>query len=558
MKKLLLKLLGSLIVAVFFISCGNGDNASISVQASQNTFEQIPTERTLSTDVLWVIDDSISMESYQNQIRAEFNSFMENFIVQDFNNIQIGITTTSAYQHLDFSQEEPDAKNDNSAYTAWNDKDNGFSASDKPCTKTVTTDCYDYEEDLERRFVDSEVSKSELKSTNCDVCNGPNGEIKMGREISILSNPLLDELRLICDDESGNANGECETLNAVSGELESATGFKKFLDLFDKIMDKVGTNGSPYERAFQSIQAVRLNPKNVDFFRNNSHLAIVIVSDEDDTSAPYKHEDDGFFGEKCIKSDLLGILHCNNAYPPSYYKNFLELLSNDILGVSVHNIALNPKEGYKNLPIEASEDSSTVVLKGEPGELDLNGIFSVKTLEMYKSGMNDNYSDNTVTYEYRPIPYVLGGNGRRIFPYWVNNSNLIECRTAEIPRGTLNTIPRYFGRRTTELAELTGGVVASLCSDFSVSLKDIAKKIVQRTVEFFLGDDVPSQQTLDEGLIFITVKKPGKSTFEAVNRDTSRKNGWDYNATNNSVVFFGEAIPIEGSKVSVAFDRQSL
>ena len=97
--------------------------------------------------------------------------------------------------------------------------------------------------------------------------------------------------------------------------------------------------------------------------------------------------------------------------------------------------------------------------------------------------------------------------------------------------------------------------MASLCSNFSEALRDIAEGISQQATEFLLRDQI-SQQTLDENLVFVSVKNPGESEFRPIERDTSRTNGWDYNATNNSVVLFGEAIPVEGAEVSVTFDRQ--
>ena len=435
-KKLLLKSSGFLIIAVIFINCGAGDNTSISVQPSQEIFDQltpIEVKRFASMDILWVVDNSSSMKIYQDKIRVEFDKFIKNFTEQDSNDFQIGVTTTSAYEHLDLTVEDDLLVNDGK-YVDWNNKGNGFKDRDKPCTETITTDCYDYKGDEENRFKPetrcSELINrdcSDLIFADCDVCNGPDGEPGMGREISILSNSLLDELRLICDDESENANGKCETCNTKSssgagcaGELrDPATGREKFIDLFDWMIVKAGTRGNLNERAFQSIQATRLNPKNAELFRDSAHLAIIIVSDAEDDSRPNETLKSNHKGI-CVFTDELGILQCSNMYSPSYYKDFLEKVSNDVLGVSVHNIGLNPKDGYKNyLPVEIVPDDSGLVkervyspeyspdLDNAVGGLDLlnwkisstgnRGYFDSDILEKYKSGMNDDYSDNDVT-----------------------------------------------------------------------------------------------------------------------------------------------------------------
>jgi hypothetical protein len=47
---------------------------------------------------------------------------------------------------------------------------------------------------------------------------------------------------------------------------------------------RVGTSGSGDERAFESMKQLLLNPLNSDFRRAGAYLAIIIVSDEEDTS----------------------------------------------------------------------------------------------------------------------------------------------------------------------------------------------------------------------------------------------------------------------------------
>ena len=628
MRKPLLKLFGTSVLTVAVISCSSGDGPSISIQPIQDTFEHVSVERSSNMDILWVVDNSGSMESFQEKIRNEFNSFMEHFTSENFNDFQVGVITTGAYLDLNFGKQGENP----SAYASWNSEDNGFSTLDRPCTSTVTTNCYNYgnhpdpnlEVDPDERFLMHPVDRrfssnlgckneegksvpcnsnhtiedrnekfelSKLRSTHCDVCNGVDGEPGVGRDIGILSKSLLEELRLICDDNNlGDeviANGECTETDDDNNE-NSITGRKVFLNLFDKIIEDIGISGPGEERAFQSIQATRLNSKNVDFFRDSAHLAIIIVSDEEDSSRPH-----GFqkfetctspngncppncsgsaenchltqFKRNCENNDMIGVFYCNDAYSPLYYRDFLKLLSNDVLGVSVHNMAVNPTDkGYQNDYFDELQGSILYrvfdrAIRDDPGQPGSATDKIVAAINAYKTGVKNSYLDNSVPQSrpYRKTPSGL------LYPEWdstntqrYNPAIIKECRTTEIPESE-NRWERFFGRRTTELAESTNGIVASLCAPFSESLKSIAQTITARTTEFFLGNNVPSQETLDKGLIFVSVKNPGESTSIRVNRDTSQKDGWDYNATNNSVVFFGDSVPVSGAEITVLFDRQN-
>ena len=496
------KLLASM-AALTLVNCGAGDDPSIAVQPSQDVFEQEAVERVSSMDILWVIDNSGSMKSFQDQIRANFLSFMEDFTSKNFNDFQIAVTVTDGNRDFNYNE-----------YANWNPINGVFSESELPCRDGETQNCYNYDSDPDGRL--SSTNRSELKSTNCNECDGGNG-----RAVNILNNTLLDELRLYCNNSSGAPNGLCRDADDNS----IVNGDDKFLDLFEQIMDNTGTSGSGDERAFQSMQAALVNPLNSEFFRGNTHLAVIIVSDEDDTS----RDRSGTGG--CTQNDTHGVLDCPNAYSPDYFGGFLEVLANPILGATVHNMGINPvNNGFLNSYLD---------------DLSLFGNDSERRDRYLSSSLLNNYQDNEVD---------QGISLRRTIGEW-SDPGRKECRTIAIP-GADNRFARYFARRTTELAESTGGVVASLCADFAESLENIAQTIVERTSEFFLGDRVPSQETLDQGLVFVAVRNPGESDFTPVSRDQQRQNGWDYNPDNNSIVFFGDAIPENSAEISVVFERQ--
>ena len=469
MKKLFLKLLKLSVLLTLVLSlfnCGSGDAPSISVQPSQDVFEQEAVERVSSMDILWVVDNSGSMRSFQEKVENEIVSFMRNFTQKDFNDFQIGIISTAAWQGLRRSE-----------YTNWNDESAGFVVEDLPLSAENPLG-YDYETDSDDRF--QNITSSRLDSEFCSQCDNGNG-----RDVSIFDNTLLQELRVYCEDPINSCDGDDVFTSLISASIQS-----------------LGTNGTGDERAFESIQAARLNPDNSEFFRSNAHTAYIIVSDEDDVSRP---------SVGCSASDSTGSISCANSFAPSYFKSFVDLASNEILGATVHTLAINSIDEYPDNVIATAQEFE------DPANGDSDGPFR---------------------------------ETRTFF-----SPSRLECRTANIEGGP-NIFARFFGVRTTELAILTDGVVASLCGDYAESLDNIAQTIIERTSEFFLGDRVPSQQTLDQGLVFVAVRNPGEADFTPIDRDTNGDNGWDYNPSNNSIVFFGDAIPVNGAEVSVVFDRQ--
>lgn len=476
-KKLFIKQLLASVFVGFFLGCG-GSSPSISIQPSQNVFEQEAVEKVSSMDILWVIDNSGSMRAYQKKVEDEIVTFMNNFTQKEFNDFQIGFIGTAAWQDLNFDN-----------YSSWNDTSTGFLEEDKP-------GIYDYSASPTGRL--KTTTWSSLEEVICTFC-----ENRSGRPVSIFNNDLLNELKTYCS----GASAPCASVGDVNGDT-FVDGNDAFINLIKETITSLGTTETGDERPLQSIQAARLNPNNADFFRENTHLATIIVSDEEDSSRPNDVTD---YRDNCSTNanDSTGEFSCDNNMPSSYFKEFLDVTSNPVLGAKTHALVIN----------------------------------SVST-----------HPDNAIPSENQ---FSEGSWGFfRRDPNYFNPANTLECRTANIEGGE-NGFQRFFAVRTTELAELTGGVVASLCGDYSVSLNNIAQKILEATVEFALGDNEPSEQDLNNNLVFVAIKNPGETEFTTIPRDIDKINGWDYNAVNNSIVFFGEAIPDNGAQISVVFDRDT-
>lgn len=100
------------------------------------------------------------------------------------------------------------------------------------------------------------------------------------------------------------------------------------------------------------------------------------------------------------------------------------------------------------------------------------------------------------------------------------------------------------GIRVGELATLTGGVKASLCSNFGESLELISDSIIQLSAVFKLQRE-PVENT-------ITVKVDG------VVVPKSLVNGWTYNAADWTILFHGDAIPGADANIQIDFYPKSI
>jgi hypothetical protein len=95
--------------------------------------------------------------------------------------------------------------------------------------------------------------------------------------------------------------------------VQSSTGLERrknyrgnLQDVFSCLTSAVSVNGCGYEHPLQALRLAlnpqqNLNPQNLGFLRRNAYLAIVIVTDEDDCSADPKNSlNDGMFGPRTL------------------------------------------------------------------------------------------------------------------------------------------------------------------------------------------------------------------------------------------------------------------
>lgn len=109
---------------------------------------------------------------------------------------------------------------------------------------------------------------------------------------------------------------------------------------------------------------------------------------------------------------------------------------------------------------------------------------------------------------------------------------------------------QQYGIRNQGLAEASGGVVGSLCGDFSVELKKISENILTLSTQFFL-----KRLPIPESIV---VSINGVSIPNLSANPGPLSGGWTYNAEANSILFYGDYIPAAGAQISIDFDPANL
>ncbi|MCB0361454.1 MAG: VWA domain-containing protein [Bdellovibrionales bacterium] len=130
------------------------------------------------------------------------------------------------------------------------------------------------------------------------------------------------------------------------------------------------------------------------------------------------------------------------------------------------------------------------------------------------------------------------------------NSIVIKDGDADCLSDLSNGGGQQYGIRNQALAEASDGLVASLCADFAVELKNISENILTLSTQFFLKrEPVPSS-------IVVTVNNEVIPSVESNPGPLS--GGWIYNAEANSILFYGDYIPAAGAQISIDFDPVNL
>ncbi len=423
--------IGILLMIILLFGCSKVP--SVSILPLLDNFEQQENRIAAKMDILWVIDNSGSMKDEQEALRENFNSFITNFIKKGYD-YRIAVITTDAYytgsyyyDSILFIRDEAQERKDYKGFALSGENDVGVEISSY----------------LTSGFVDGDLTRHYCTIDLLSGCpEGTEGYMLSGYKLTDSSDDTID----FTEYEPSSFVYDIDHEDYISNNIKNIFA----------INSNVGTQGIGYESGLRSVQTALNNPTNqaLNFPRPDAHLAVIVVSDEEDQIEESFFQTDGTLGS--VINDI----------PVIDYHNFLTGLVHPEYGYSFHTIAR---------------------LEANP------------------------------------------------------------CYDGEIRFGPSLGV----GTRYIELSKLSGGIQASICEDFAESLSDIAQTIIEKTVEFPLTD-VPA----DSNKLEVSVKNPGATAFLALSQ--SMDNGWTYNGSKNSIIFHGEAIPAQGSEISVFYDPDGL
>ncbi len=171
-----------------------------------------------------------------------------------------------------------------------------------------------------------------------------------------------------------------------------------------------------------------------------------------------------------------------------------------------------------------------IIIVGD--EDDLSSILADKVID-------GDYSDPNLIPVQHYVDYLDGLVGKGNYSVSTIAIDTPECKTEK----DLDGFNRSIGTRMFELATLTGGVKASLCSDSGTSLNLISDTIAKVTSQFLLE------------------REPLIATIKAVVNNVvipnDPTNGWTYNPETKILTFNGSSMPNEGDQVAITYDPVS-
>ena len=562
------------------ISCGGGD-PSVSIQPSEEFFDAKGTQLTAKMDILFVIDNSVSMRQEQENMMANFTSFIKNFVGKgydyriataatdawitkgfydtrttppvtaiDANGFVLmadHISDTDEYNPNNFVRADINYNTDsvielpssNPSYAGppdlrfWNSK-GGNDYYKRICNR---------ENYVTSRFAEGDYTKALLGSAKGTA----NGEASGGAGTA---NPdyLSVGYRIVSSEDSTidtDFYGEEESEDFVllvnrdksfyDADIANETkpnGKEHILDIFrNNIM--LGLDGCYGESGLESARTVLENPFNqsIDgkaFPRSDAHLAIIIVSDMRDEMAGVRNNSNPT--NVTVANYSLGSDTSDNFSQErlDVYKSYFESISSDAFGYSVHVIV---PTGTESVDLGTRYDALI------PPEFISTGLDCT----------NDDPFNNTNCYVATDKD---NGNVK------VTNDQIqpdISCSTEWKQNLNGTTVPRE-AKMYTKMAEQTGGQKATICGDFAEKLEKIAQVIIERTTEVKL-DKLPK----DVDLLFVSIDYSSDDPDQGfVDIPQDAENGWTYNAVGNTVVFNGDSIPDQNAQISIVFDRDSL
>lgn len=329
----------SLMFSAAFIMATTGcsSDPNISILPSVNNFAPDGSQITAKMDILWVIDNSGSMQPYQAELQAQFQNFITEFVGNDYD-FRMAVTTTDG----------------NASFTPAVIVDGGDGTRTDDDTFTIA--------DAGASFIGNQTFTN--NSSTCPVAaqgtQTQSSDFWDGNQVDGVSGfPLISSMDSAID----------FSLTPIGSDPNSADDIES---IFNQNIAQ-GICGSGTEAGLESMvaalknasnQALMVNGETLPFPRPDAHLAIIMVTDEEDTRA--------------VETSPGVFANAVNNVPVSVYDDYLTSISSESLGYSFHTIGVLAGQVGSIIPA-SSPQRRECLTDGTPNGQDLHPAASETT-----------------------------------------------------------------------------------------------------------------------------------------------------------------------------------
>ncbi len=188
----------------------------------------------------------------------------------------------------------------------------------------------------------------------------------------------------------------------------------------------------------------------------------------------------------------------------------------------------------------------SIIMLSDADDLSNTGATTIDT-----APSNAMYSDSKIipvqTYvNYLDTKFGVNSAADRNSKYNVNTIGILDSAC----QSQINSSEQKIAVRMSQLSDLTNGIKGSYCDDFGTILANISHKIIELRTRFYLD------RQLDPNTLHVYVN--GVDTPRVTDTTPQPWNGFYYAAADNSVTFYGTAVPAPGASISVSFDPTTI
>lgn len=316
---------------------------------------------------------------------------------------------------------------------------------------------------------------------------------------------------------AAEVNGKIDILWVTDNSGSMATSQQAIADNFERFIEKFQEKGFDFQIAITTTDAYR------DLFTVNGVKSVYIngnynLNGVTYTSPKVLRPDTPHLREAFITNIIRGI---DGSGDERAFQSMKTALSNPY---NTNDLGFPRRDAFLSVIIVSDEDDMSwdnvdMIDNQSDTRLHTPGSYDDFLMSFTNSTeTNRHYNVNTVAV------------------YGTDTMTDMQCKTL------LNTdgFDRKIGIRYKALSDFSGGILGSLCGDFGTTLASISNKIIELSTQFYL-DRLPGVNSLR---VFVNnIEVPENSV-----------NGFVYNEINNSISFFGTAVPEAGASIRVSYD----